>query len=253
MFFIQQVILSLVFLTSVKTDATFLTTDYLQNGYFITTKNSLQKIDSTGNLLFTYNQNRFGKLQFVDATNPLKMVLSYPDYGTVVLLDNTLSEIGVISLRQLGILSRTTVCFSSLDNNIWVFDEQDFKLKKIDRNNNIIVESSDMFSLVGKAIHPVYMEEQDQYVYLSDTTEGLFVFDVYGTYYQTLPFKNIHKFQVRNDQVFYQVGNKLRSYQIKTLEEKDIVLPDSTDVMDVRIEKNRLYLLRMGAVDIYKY
>ncbi len=250
---IPQIIISFIITISIKVDATFLTTDYLQNSYYITADNSLAKIDSAGTLLFTYNQNQYGRLQFIDATNPLKILLSYPDYGTVIIVDNTLSEIGKISLRQNGILSYSAVCFSPVDNNIWIFDEQDFKLKKYDRNNNTVIESSDMFSLIGKAIHPVCMQEDNQYLYLTDPMEGIVVFDIYGTYYQTLPFRGIRKFQVKNDQLFYQHENALRSYHLKTLEEKDIQLPDSTDIIDVRIEKNRLYLLTKSRLDIYKY
>ncbi|MEO6169300.1 MAG: hypothetical protein ABIO46_02145 [Chitinophagales bacterium] len=250
---ILQVIINFVLLTSVKTDATFLTTDYLQNGYYITSNNELQKVDTSGNLLATYNQNRYGKLQFTDATNPMKLVLSYPDYGTVVIIDNTLSEVSALSLRKINIQSYSATCFSSLDNNIWVFDDQDYKLKKIDKNNNIIVESGDMFSLIGKAIQPVFMQENDQYVYLSDPAEGIVIFDVYGTYYQTLPFKNIQKFHVRSDQLFFRESNTLHSYHIKTLEYRDIALPDSSDVKDVRIEKNRLYVLRQNSLDFYSY
>jgi hypothetical protein len=250
---VPQLLISFLFLSSVKTDAFFLTTDYLQNAYYINDQNSFQKTDSTGKILFTYNQIRYGKLRFADATNPLKLILSYPDYGTVVMLDNTLSEIGVMNLRSAGILSYSAVCFSSRDNNIWVFDEQDYTLKKIDNNLNIILQSSDMFSLVGMAVHPVFMKEQDQFLYLSDPAIGILVFDVYGIYYQTLPFRNIDKFQVRNNQLFFRVGNSLHSYHLKTLEEQNIALPDSSELLDVRIEQNRLYELRSGTLDIYSY
>jgi len=253
MLFISQIIIAFTLLTSVRTDATFLTTDYLQNAYYITSENSLKKIDSTGQLLFTYNQIRYGKLRMVDATNPLKIILSFPDYGTVVMLDNTLSEIGLISLRQIGILSYTAVCFSSRDNNIWIFDGQDYKLKKIDKNHNIILQSSDMFTLVGQAVHPVFMQEQDQFLYMTDPALGILVFDIYGIYYQTLPFKDVQKFQIRNNQIFYQQGNNLHYYHLKTLEQKNIALPDSTEILDVRLEQNRLYLLTKGGVDIYNY
>ena len=249
----SQVLLSFVFLITLKTDGFFLTTDFLQNAYVITNDNSLVKVDSSGAVLFTYNQNRYGKLQFVDATNPLKLVLSYPDYGTVVMLDNTLSEVGVIPLRQSGILSYSSVCFSSQDNNIWFFDTQDYKLKKMDNNNNIIIESSDMFALIGKAIHPVFMQEKDQYIYLSDPQVGIVVFDIYGTYYQTLPLLDLTKFQVMADQLFFQKGPQLQSLQLKTLEEKNIPFPDGIDPLDVRIEQDRLYLLKKEGLDIYRY
>lgn len=248
-----QIVLNFVLLVTVKTDAVFITTDYLQNGYLITARNELQKVDSSGNLLATFNQNRYGRLAFADATNPMRLVLSYPDYGTIVILDNTLSEISALSLRKINIQSYSATCFSSLDNNIWVFDDQDYKLKKIDKNNDVIVESGDMFSLLGNAIHPVYMQENDQYIYLSDPAEGIVIFDIYGTYYQTLPFKNISKFQVRGSQLFFREADSLHAYQIKTVESKYISLPDTTAAEDVRIEKNRLYVLRKDRLDIYSY
>ncbi len=247
------ILINFILLTSVKTNATFLTTDYLQNGYYITTDNQFCKTDSSGNILAIYNQNRYGKLEFADATNPMKLVLSYPSYGTIVFLDNKLTEISTVSLRKINIQSFSAACFSSLDNNLWVFDDQDYKLKKIDRNNDIVIESGDLFSLVGKALHPVFMQEQDQYVYLTDPAEGIIVFDIYGTYYQTLPFTGIPKFQVRSDQLFYRESNRLHVYHLKTLETKYIELPGTLDIRDARIEKNRLYLLHENSLDIYSY
>jgi hypothetical protein len=169
------------------------------------------------------------------------------------MLDNTLSEVSVIPLRQSGILSYSSVCFSSQDNNIWFFDTQDYKLKKMDNNKNIIIESSDMFALIGKAIHPVFMQEKDQYIYLSDPQVGIVVFDIYGTYYQTLPLLDLTKFQVMADQLFFQKGPQLQSLQLKTLEEKNIPFPDGIDPLDVRIEQDRLYLLKKEGLDIYRY
>lgn len=250
---IVPIIIQFILLTSVGTQSTFLTTDYLQNGYFITGENELRKVDSSGNLIAVYNQNRFGKLEFADATNPMKLVLSYPSYGTLVLLDNELAEISTLSLRKINIQSYSAACFSSIDNNIWVFDDQAFQLRKIDKNNRIVVESGDMFSLIGKALHPVFMQEHDQYVYLTDPDEGIVIFDIYGTYYQTLPITGVKKFQVRSDQLFFREENKLHTFHLKTLEKKYIELPGDDAILDVSIEKNRLYLLSENRLDIYKY
>jgi len=250
---VSQVVLNWILLTSLNMNATFFTTDYLQNAYIIDLKNSLRKIDSVGNTLFTYNQNLYGQLKLVDATNPMKLILSYPDYGTVVMLDNTLSEVGVVSLKKIGIYDYHALCFSSRDNNFWVFDENDYKLKKIDRNNNIILESTDMFQQLGYAIHPVFMQEENQWLFLSDTTRGILMFDIYGVYYETLPFKNILKFEVRNDQIFFRDGDHIHSSQMKTLAEKNIELPHFDNLLDARIENSRLYLLQKDSLTIYKF
>ncbi|MFI5135908.1 MAG: hypothetical protein ACHQD9_08655, partial [Chitinophagales bacterium] len=209
--------------------------------------------DSLGRKMSTYNSTRLGSLQFVDATNPLKLVLSYPDFGNVVMLDNTLSEVGTVNLKLIGILNYKTICFSSRDNNFWVYDEDDYKLKKVDRNGNIILESTDMLLQLGDVIHPVYMQEQNQYLFVSDTSKGLLVFDLYGVYYETLPFKNVKKFQVNDDRIYFLQGDHLHMYQMKSLDEKDIVLPGNETIIDTRLGNNRLYLLSADSLLIYRY
>jgi len=106
---------------------------------------------------------------------------------------------------------------------------------------------------LGETIHPVYMQEANQYLYMSDTTKGILVFDLYGVYYETLPFTNVKKFQVKQDQIFFSFENELHRYQMKTLDEKGIVLPDSTDAIDLRLENNRLYLLTKDELKFYTY
>jgi len=250
---VAQVVVKWVLLIALNVQGSFITSDYLQNAYVITKENSLVKYDSTGRKLFTYNATRRGSLQFVDATNPLKLILSYPDYGNIVMLDNTLSEVGTINLKLIGILNYKTVCFSSRDNNFWVYDEDDYKLKKVDRNGNIILESTDMLLQLGEMIHPVYMQEQNQYLFVSDTAKGLLVFDLYGVYYETLPFKKVMKFQVINDQIYFLQGDHLHAYQMKSLNEKNIVLPENRNTADVRLENNRLYILSSDSLMIYRY
>ncbi len=248
-----NILLTFILLKSISIDANFVTSDYLQNAYVITNQNNLQKLDSAGNLLFHYNQNRFGILKSVDATNPMKIILFYPDYGTVVWLDNTLTEVGLFSLKKTGIFSSSAVCFSSKDNNIWIFDDQEYKLKKIDFSGNMIIESSDMFQLMGHAVHPVFMIERDQFLYVSDPEIGILVFDAYGTYKETLHLKNISKFTVINNEIYYWEGKQVFVYGINSLEEKYILLPENDQTIDLSIDNNILYLLEKENLKLYRF
>lgn len=251
---LPQVIVNWILLVTIQAGATFITSDRLQQVYVITEQNSLIKFDSTGRKLYTYNQTRFGQLQSVDASNPMKLICSYPDYGTVVMLDNTLSEVGLFSLKLLGISNYTALCFSPRDNNFWVYDQDSYTLKKVDRNGNIVMESTDMLMQLGEIIHPVFMQEENDLLFASDTAIGILVFDMHGAYYETLPFKGVKKFQVRGDRLLFPEWNFLHTYQLKTLEENLIKLPDTDQLRDVRIENNRLFISSTkGEVDIYRY
>jgi hypothetical protein len=251
---LPEVIINWILLVTIGAHATYITSDPLQQVYVIRDQGTLVKYDSTGKILFTYNQNRYGTLRAIDASNPMKVICSYSDFGTVVMLDNTLSEVGVTSLKLLGISNYRTLCFSPRDNNFWVYDEDTYKLKKVDRNGNIILESTDMMLQIGEIIHPVFMQEENDLLFASDTAKGILVFDTYGVYYETLPFKGVQKFQVRGDRIYFPERNFLHSYQLLTLEEKLIRLPDIDGLQDVRIENNRLFVsTTKGDLEIYRY
>src|ERR1700690_3966530 len=67
-----------------------ITTDQLGNFYII--KNDvLEKYDLKGALTKTYNNKTFGKIDLVDASNPMKVLLFYKNFSQIVFLDNTLS------------------------------------------------------------------------------------------------------------------------------------------------------------------
>jgi hypothetical protein len=87
-------------------------------------------------------------------------------------------------------------------------------------------------------------------VFLNDSSTGILVFDIYGAYNKTIPIKGLLHFQINNEEITYQNGLKLKSYNIQTLQEKEILLP-SAEVLSVRAEKEKLYLLKQKCLDIY--
>jgi hypothetical protein len=89
------------------------------------------------------NVRKFGKVHSIDVSNPLKVLLYYKDFSSIVVLDRLLSARSTIVLRRKNILDVTAIG-QSFDNNIWVFDAFDNKLKKIDDEGNILLETPDL-------------------------------------------------------------------------------------------------------------
>ena len=59
---------------------TFMTRDNLGNTYVISKDNSIEKIDTAGKVISTYNENKFGQPVSIDASNPLNIVVFYRAY-----------------------------------------------------------------------------------------------------------------------------------------------------------------------------
>ncbi|NTW32769.1 MAG: hypothetical protein HGB12_09115 [Bacteroidetes bacterium] len=238
--------------TLIKTinyQASYITTDNLGNLYTLS-GNELKKYDSNGNLLKTFSDKTHGNISFVDVSNPLKILLYYHDFRLILFLDNMLSICGdALSIDNMNIIQGTLVC-NSYENGLWIYDQQDFQLIRFDKNRKMSNQSGNIAQLTGVEIKPVYMFESGNMVYLNDTANGIFVFDKYGTYSKTLPFKNINNFQIINDNIIYMSGTKLIKYNLKTLEQTTINLPKDNASLAL-IEKDRLFISDAFSVYIY--
>src|ERR1051325_1693811 len=87
---------------SIAINASILGTDKLGNCYVVKEKNELLKLNPQGDSLYSYTNTSLGRISFVGTSNPLKILVYYPDYSTIITLDNTLSQTGRINLLELG-------------------------------------------------------------------------------------------------------------------------------------------------------
>src|SRR5437773_1461494 len=90
-------------ITSIPFNHARLTTDRLGNAYIIV-ENQLLLFDTAGKPKGNYSNLNSGNLVSVDASNPLKLLLFYPDFARLELLNNKLSLESTIELRALGII-----------------------------------------------------------------------------------------------------------------------------------------------------
>jgi hypothetical protein len=238
-------------LKSIPVNATLISPDRLGNLYVVTEKQELLRYNPAGALVYRYNNIALGRISYLGTTNPLKILVYYPDYSTIVTLDNTLSQTSRINLFELGSNKVSAACVS-LDNNYWIYDEVIFKLRKFDEKFNILAQSEDLNVLLGISVHANFLLEKDNYLYLNDPETGILVFDLFGTYYKTIPLKGLDGFQKIQDQLVFFKEGKLFTYHLLTFVTQEIALP-VTDALSASLEKDRLCILRKGLVDVYSH
>ena len=176
----EPTILKISLLQKLNEEVKDFTTDNLGNVYLLTPTNQVKKVNEKGQLVAVYNDvRRFGKIYSIDATNPLKILIYYRDFSTIIILDRLLNVRATVDLRQQNILQSKAIT-TSYDNNIWVFDELDSKLKKIDESGRVLLESTDFRQVFDSVPSPVSLFDRDGQLYLYDPAKGLLVFDYYG-------------------------------------------------------------------------
>lgn len=240
-------------LFTIETTATDFTVDNLQNVYLLTAENEVVKYSPDGIEEYRYPNKTLGKIGTIDATNPFQIMLFFPDYQNVLLLDRTLGLTGQFNLFRLGLFEVTAVAMAS-DNRLWVYDDMSFRLKKVNEEGEVSVESTDLSLALGRSIHPRFMMEKNQTVYMSDPEVGILVFDVFGQYVKTIDLKGITDFQVLGHQLYFMKKNELKSFHLEALLEKTITLPEGIkEPGKVRVNTNRLYVMVKEGVKVFGY
>ncbi len=184
------------------------------------------------------------KLTYVDASNPWKTILFYENFSTIVLLDKYLNVLTNINLRRQNIFGVKTVA-ASYDNRIWLFDEQENKLKKIDDAGKVLMETVDFRLIFDSVPTPIQILDRDGFVYLYDPKKGVYVFDYYGAFKNKLSFPNWKNIAVIEKNLYGFDNSNLYSYSLGSLNLKQYPLPAAfKNYTSLKVGSNKIYFLK---------
>lgn len=228
------------------------TADNLGNIYLLTKDNRLKKFTEKGDSVSVYNDvRRFGKVYSIDASNPLKLLLYYKDFSTVVELDRLLNIRNTIDLKKIDIFQPRALGLSN-DNRIWVYDELNAQLKKVDENGALVLATTDLRQTLDSLPSPSLLTDQEAVVYLYDSTKGVYLFDYFGTFRNRIPFRGWNDFQVVGKYLFGRKGSVLYRYETGSLSLTEQEMGDIfSGALKVKLTPLRLYILYSDKLSIY--
>ena len=227
--------------------------DKLDNLYIIYSNGQIKKFGAKGDSVGVFNGIRnYGKLHTVDVSNPLKPLLFYKDFSNVVVLDRFLANRASINLRQYNILPPSAIGLS-YDNNIWVFDQYDYKLKKVNEAGDLLLQTDDFRTLFNQNFAPQKIINDNGFVYLADSANGIFVFDNYGTYKRKIVLKDWQTIDVWNDMVIRLGRDAIVVYNPSTFMEKSLKFPITfTPYLHSFTTTNKLITFSQDSLHIYR-
>ena len=239
-------------IASISGDIADFTVDNLDNVYVLTSTDQLKKYGPNGDSVAVFNNvKKFGKLSSIDVSNPLKVLLYYKDFSTIVVLDRLLSVRNTIDLRQQNIFQVNAIG-QSYDNNIWLYDESDSKLKKISDEGKLLSETADFRLLFDQAPRVKNIYDQEGFVYLYDPDQSVFVFDYYGALRNKILITGWHDLKVAGKFIFGIDNDSIRRYEINTFRVDGNRLPAPLkNSLKLNFTASRLYALKKDLLEVY--
>jgi hypothetical protein len=244
---------SFTLLKKINGDINAFTADLLDNIYLHYSSGQLKKLDANGDSVAVFNNiRRYGKLSYMDVSNPLRVLLYYKDFSIVVILDRLLSVRTSIDLRKQDIFQVQAIGLS-YDNNIWLYDEMESKLKKIDENGNLLYTSTDFRQLFDESYSFTSIFDQDGLLYLYDKNKGVLIFDYYGSFKSKIPLTGLNNFKVAGKYIFGIKNDSLIRYQPAVFMSQAIKLPLAfQQAITIHFTSTRAYALKKDELEVYQ-
>jgi len=224
--------------------SSILEVDDFGNVYAVINNMMIHKYNLDLQLQHTYDGNQQEEISHIDASNPLKILAFYPDFQIIKFLDNTLSEISNFELSKIS--EEISLVAMSNDNNIWIYDVIESKIKKVSNFGEILISSPPISDIVGAVFDPTFLKESNNQIYIYDEAFGLLIFDFACNFTNRIPLPNKLLVDLQNDQMIsIDVAHKIwsESSNISDMKSSEILLyqaPVSPNA--VQIFNNKIYL-----------
>lgn len=237
----------------IKGDIVAFAADNFDNIYLLNSSDQIKKINENGDSVAVFNNvRRYGKVAQIDVSNPLRVLLYYKDFSTVVVLDRLLSIRTTIDFRKQDIFQVQAVCLS-YDNQIWLYDEFEHKLKKIDENGKLLFATSDFRQLFGEAFSFTSISDQDGFLYLYDRNKGVYVFDYYGALKNIFSLTGYDNFRAVGKFITGTRNDSLMRYYPANLLLQEVRLPEAfRKAQSILFTATKAYALKKNELDIYR-
>jgi hypothetical protein len=226
--------------------------DNLGNLYVVTAGNQLKKLTPRGDSVGVFNDvRRYGKLFGIEVSNPLKTLLYYKNFNTIVALDRFMQVRNNIDLRKQNMFKVKAIA-NAYDNNIWVMDEQDFKLKKIDEQGKVLFETVDWRQLFDTMPSPTQIFDREGYVYLYDAARGFYIFDYYGAFKNRINLTGWQNVEVSGNTLYGTNNGILYTYRQGTFNLQQYKLPAFFGKYTaLKAANGKVYVLTKNGIDVY--
>jgi hypothetical protein len=227
--------------------------DNLGNIYLISSSNEIKKLNHNFDSIISFNNSRrFGNISLIDVSNPLKILVYYKDFATILTLDRFLNIINTIDLRKKN-LSEINSLASSYDNNIWLFDEIENKLKKINDIGTVLLETIDFRMLFDTEFVPTKIIDENNKLYLYSQQNGIAIFDYYGGLKHRYIINNLTNVQTRNNKFFgFDSENNLQEYDLQLTKSNSYKLSFANKFsIKTMLSHNLFFQLNTNELNIY--
>jgi len=228
----------------------FFTADRLGNIYWTENDRLIKYEIETGKSSFFSNPG-FGKIHFIDATDPLNILVFHGDFKQVFWLDKNLIQKDLPAFPEsLQMTPPELVCFSGM-GGFWAYLPQISLLKRFNNAFSTQAQSLPLFEIIPGFNNPVFMAEAHGQLYVSQPDMGIAAFDAFGNLLFFSEKTGIDRFQVEGNRMLYFTSKELIIFDFFLQKETLFLLP-VTEIKAGLVLGRRIYIQTEKQISVYE-
>ncbi len=186
-------------------------------GYFyVATTTKIVKLNKNCDTIAIYNAPKRKKITHIDTSNPLNVLVFFDEIDKLLWLDKSMNETYSLTAMQLGLFA-IQAAGRSRDDGLWVFDNLQQQIDKINYEERHITKKYDLKTHADAPFQFVELKEYNCDLYALDTTKGLYLIDAFGNIKKRLPLLHTYDWQLLNNKLLHTTTAGWLSYDPLTL------------------------------------
>jgi hypothetical protein len=194
------------------TDADF---DKLGNLYLSTSQGSIIKYDSSFRKTMTYAPEDIIPVTSIDATYNFRIFGFYKNDQSYRLIDRNLKLLNESRITEWA--GNGIAAAYGSDHSIWLFDDLDLSLKKINPAlNQVSIDIRLPLVIEAGTYSVIQLEEYQNRIFINNSGEGIYVFDLFGNFLKHLQINTSHFFKFHREKLYFIDLDAVKSIDIYT-------------------------------------
>jgi hypothetical protein len=227
-------------------EVTQVSVDRLGNFFLIAKNGKIKKYDPDGKIIASLKNN---KSSFVEPWYHPAIFSYSKKQQTYTIYGRHFESERTASLDPAWAIEPTLVCPSN-DNKLWLFDQADASLKKINPSSGeVLIEFNIDTTQFATKPDFTYLREYQNMIFLLDKNSGISIFNNIGKQINKIDKKGILHFNFFGEELYYLDNDSIKLFDLYTEETRELKIEGENKfaiVTDERIilitKKNRVFL-----------
>jgi hypothetical protein len=164
--------------------------------------------------LISFSAEKLGDISLLEAWHGFQIFAFYPEFQEFVLFDRFLTRDTRFPLSQSS-ENYVDVCTISSDQNLWVFEENQLRLLKLNLNiRTIDIDVPLEFVLDANEHNITFLREYQNLVFIVDEYSGIYVLDNLGNFLRKIDAAGIKNCSFKGEHLFYLQNNEVHDINL---------------------------------------